>query len=159
MVAFLFRNEIQCYITSVMSNSLRPHGLQAAKAPLSMGFSMQDYWTELTCPPPGDLLGHGLNMCLLWLLHCRQILYHWTTREAINFLGGAADKEYFSIYNTDHRWDKSLIPVSEDPLEGENGNPIQYSCLKNPMDWGPGGLQSMGLQKVGHDWTQTYKFS
>ena len=22
----------------------------------------------------------------------------------------------------------------EDPLEEENGNPLQYSCLKNPMD-------------------------
>ena len=24
----------------------------------------------------------------------------------------------------------------EDPLEGENVNPLQYSCLKNPMDRG-----------------------
>ena len=24
----------------------------------------------------------------------------------------------------------------EDPLEGENFNPLQYSCLKNPMDRG-----------------------
>ena len=24
----------------------------------------------------------------------------------------------------------------EDPLEEENGNPLQYSCLKNPMDRG-----------------------
>ena len=23
-----------------------------------------------------------LNLCLLWLLHCRRILYHWATREA-----------------------------------------------------------------------------
>ena len=25
-----------------------------------------------------------------------------------------------------------------------NGTPLQYSCLENPMDGGPGGLQSMG---------------
>ena len=25
-----------------------------------------------------------------------------------------------------------------------------YSCLKNPMDEKPGGLQSIGLQRVGH---------
>ena len=26
-------------------------------------------------------------------------------------------------------------PLSwEDPLEKENGNPLQYSCLENPMD-------------------------
>ena len=27
----------------------------ARQAPLSMGFSMQDYWSGLPCPPPGDL--------------------------------------------------------------------------------------------------------
>ena len=36
------------------------------------------------------------------------------------------------------------------PGEG-NGNPLQYSCLENPMDRGAGGLQSMGSQSVGHD--------
>ena len=29
-----------------------------------------------------------------------------------------------------------------------NGNPLQYSCLDNPMDRGAGGLQSMRLQRV-----------
>ena len=33
-----------------------------------------------------------------------------------------------------------------------NGTPLQYSCLENPMDGGPGGLYSMGLLRVGHDW-------
>ena len=35
----------------------------------------------------------------------------------------------------------------------ENGNPLKYSCLENPMDrgaWG-GGVQSIGLQRVRHD--------
>ena len=27
----------------------------AHQAPLSMGFSGQEYWIGLTCPPPGDL--------------------------------------------------------------------------------------------------------
>ena len=27
----------------------------AHQAPLSMGFSRQEYWSKLTCPPPGDL--------------------------------------------------------------------------------------------------------
>ena len=35
-------------------------------------------------------------------------------------------------------------------LEG-NGNPLQYSCLENPLDGGACGLQSMGLLRVGHD--------
>ena len=27
----------------------------ACQAPLSMGFSRQEYWSRLPCPPPGDL--------------------------------------------------------------------------------------------------------
>ena len=27
----------------------------ACQAPLSMGFSRQEYWSGLPCPPPGDL--------------------------------------------------------------------------------------------------------
>ena len=33
-----------------------------------------------------------------------------------------------------------------------NGTPLQYSCLENPMDGGPGRLQSMGLLRVRHNW-------
>ena len=31
----------------------------AHQAPLSMGFSSQDYWSGLSCPPPGDLSDPG----------------------------------------------------------------------------------------------------
>ena len=34
-----------------------------------------------------------------------------------------------------------------------NGNPLQCSCLENPRDGRPGGLQSMGSHRVGHDWS------
>ena len=54
-----------------------------------------------------------------------------------------------SAYN---EGDLGLIPGSErSPGEG-NGNPLQYSCLENPMDGGAWRLQSMGLQRVRHDW-------
>ena len=47
--------------------------------------------------------------------------------------------------------DTGSIPGSgRSPGEG-NGNPFQYSCLGNLMDRKPGGLQSMGLQRVGYD--------
>ena len=32
-----------------------------SRVPLSMGFSQQEYWTELPCPPPGCLLDPGLE--------------------------------------------------------------------------------------------------
>ena len=44
--------------------------------------------------------------------------------------------------------DPGSIPASgRSPGEG-NGNPLQYSCLENPMDTEePGRLQSMGSQE------------
>ena len=33
----------------------------AHQAPLSIGFSRQEYWTGLTCPPPGDLPDPGIK--------------------------------------------------------------------------------------------------
>ena len=38
------------------------------------------------------------------------------------------------------------------PFGEGHGNPLQYSCLENPMDGGPDGLLSMGSHRVGHDW-------
>ena len=53
-----------------------------------------------------------------------------------------------SAYNAG---DPGLIPgLGRYPGEG-NGNPLQYSCLENLMDREPGGLQSMGSQRVRHN--------
>ena len=39
----------------------------AHEAPLSMGFSWQEYWSGLPCPPPGDLPDPGIELRLLCL--------------------------------------------------------------------------------------------
>ena len=46
--------------------------------------------------------------------------------------------------------DPGLIPGWGRSLGGGSGNPFQYSCLENPMDGEPGGLQSIGMQRVRH---------
>ena len=62
------------------------------------------------------------------------------------FPGGSAGQE--SACNAG---DLGSIPgLGRSPGEG-NGNPLLYSCLENPMDEKPGGLQSTGSQRVGHD--------
>ena len=33
----------------------------ARQAPLSMGFSREEYWSVLPCLPPGDLLNPGIK--------------------------------------------------------------------------------------------------
>ena len=38
----------------------------AHQAPLSVGFSRQEYWPGLQCPPPGDLPNPGINPRLAW---------------------------------------------------------------------------------------------
>ena len=43
------------------------------------------------------------------------------------------------------------IPGSRRSPEEGNGNPLQYSCLENPMDKEPAGLQFMESQRVRHN--------
>ena len=45
-----------------MSYSLQPHELVACQAPLSMGFSRQEYWSGLLHPPPGDIPNPGIEL-------------------------------------------------------------------------------------------------
>ena len=47
--------------------------------------------------------------------------------------------------------DLGSIPESGRSSRGGNGNPLQYSCLEIPRTEEPGGLQSMGLQRVSHN--------
>ena len=51
--------------------------------------------------------------------------------------------------------DPSLTPGSRRSPGGSNGNPLQYSCWKIPWTKEPRRLQSMGLQRVKHDWAHT----
>ena len=48
-------------IHSVMSDSLWPHGLQPARLLCPWGFSRQEYWSGMPCPPPGDLPDPGIE--------------------------------------------------------------------------------------------------
>ena len=65
-----------------------------------------------------------------------------------NFSDGSSDKEFTSSEG-DVR-DVSLIPRSGRSPGGGNGSPLQNSCLGSPRMEEPGGLQSMGLQRVRH---------
>ena len=65
----------------------------------------------------------------------------------MSFPGGSESRE--SACNSR---DQSWIPGSGRFPEEGNGNPLQYSCLENPMDGGAWcRLLPMGLQRVGHD--------
>ena len=68
------------------------------------------------------------------------------TISAMGFAGSSDSEE--SACNAG---DPVLIPgLGRTPGEG-NGNPLQYSGLEVPWTEEPGGLQSMELQRVGHN--------
>ena len=63
------------------------------------------------------------------------------------------------IYFEGKWWEKKKIGEPCCTNGDGSGNPLQYSCLGNPMDRGPwwGSMgHSTGLQRVRHDWVHTY---
>ena len=48
--------------------------------------------------------------------------------------------------------DTDLTPGSIGSHRIANGNSLQYSCLEDPWAKEPGGPQSIGSQRVRHDW-------
>ena len=62
------------------------------------------------------------------------------------FPGGSNGKA--SAYNAGDPG--SISGWGRSPGEG-HGNPLQYSCLENPMDRGTWRAASIGLQRVRHD--------
>ena len=83
------------------------------QAPLSMGFSRQEYWNGVSCPPPGDLLDPGIKLAFLkspalaaWFfttsVHLRSLLQTW-------YMSG-----YMSVALSDSLWNsrffKTCIP-------------------------------------------------
>ena len=52
---------------SVVLDSSKSFGLEPGQVPLSMGFPRQEYWSELSFPPPEDLPDPGIESTSLAL--------------------------------------------------------------------------------------------
>ena len=64
--------------------------------------------------------------------------------------------EFERLNMTNYSW----FIICLEHLTGEgNGNPLQYSCLENPMDRGAWWAAVHGSQKVGHDWATSLHFN
>ena len=58
----LLLNKCMCVLShSVVSDSLWPYGLEPARLFCPWGFSRQEYWSGLPCPPPKDLSNPGIK--------------------------------------------------------------------------------------------------
>ena len=56
-----------------------------------------------------------------------------------------------STCNASATGDMGSVPGSGRSPGGGHDNPLQCSCLENPMEEEPGGLQPVGSQRVRHD--------
>ena len=50
-----------CQVSSVVSTSSQPHGQLPTRLLCPWGFSRQEHWSGLPCPPPGDLPYPGIK--------------------------------------------------------------------------------------------------
>ena len=95
----------------------------------SVEFSRQEYWSGL---PFCLSLLRGLN---LGILNCRHILYCLSLQGSHQtFSGGAMVKN--PTVNARNSGNKTLIPGLGRYSRERNDNPLQYSCLGNPMNSG-----------------------
>ena len=100
----------------------------------------------------------NLDLGLFILQNCggnNSVIY--TTQSVVLFYGSPSSLQASQVVlevknlpvNAGDIRDADSIPGSGRSPGGGNGNPLQYSCLKMPQTEEPGGLQSMGLPRVG----------
>ena len=115
---------------SVMSNSLKPHGLYSPQNSPSQNTRVSCYALfQGIFPTQGLNPGH---------LHFGQILYQQSQQGSPGYL-----ERHISFHYNCTLFGKG------------NGIPLQYSCYRIPWTGEPGGLWSMGLQRVAHDWVHS----
>ena len=100
----------------------------AYQAPPPMGFFRQVYWIGLPLPSP---INKAQNLWENKRYPKREITEKkWEAK-------GKGEKERFAHLKAEfQRIARGLIPGSGRSPGEENGNPLQYSCLENYIDWG-----------------------
>ena len=136
------------------------------QAPLSMGFSRQECWSESPRSSPEDLPNPEIKLCLLGLQHCRWVHYHkhhlgspiknvhiheiYTHIHAYSIYTGAS-QVLSSKESACNAGDAGSIPRSGRSFGEGNGNPLQCSCLETCKD---GGVWWATAHEVTKSWTR-----
>ena len=58
---FMFKHLIVLCLVTQSCPTLQAHGQRSLVGYSPLGFSRQEYWSGLPCPPPGDLLNPGIK--------------------------------------------------------------------------------------------------
>ena len=118
------------------------------QAPLSMGFSRRDYWSGLPFPSPEDLPDPEIEPVSLASPALAGSFFTWEAKVALVVKNPAA--------NAGDIRDMGSIPGSGRYPVGGHDNPLQYSCLENPMERGAWWVTVQGITK---SWTRLKRLS
>ena len=152
----------------VVSDSLRPYGLYVAhQTPLSMGFFRQECWSGLPCPPPRDLPDPGIEATSLVapalqagslpLSHQQKpqegsgMCFNYNQNKKIQLdiiLWPYSFKILCSLL-----YKVRPFTFHFHALEKEMATHSSVLAWRIPGTGEPGGLPSLGLHGVGHDWS------
>ena len=142
----------------------------AHQAPLSMGFSRQEYWNGLPKDLPGiepmspaspALAGGSLPLVPRGSkvnpipFHLEREAHPREVKLSKSVSPGAEATGTINLCNTQQVMLTNCWRLSVDDGEG-NGNPLQYSCLENPMD---GGARRAAVHGVAKSQTQLSNFT
>ena len=120
----------------------------ARQASLCIGFSRQEYWSGLPCPPPGNLPSPGIKLAPL-----------------------VSPELAGRIFTTSSTWealqDCLLLFYLSAPLASSfpDGSEVCLPPMWETWVWflgreeEPGRWQSTGSQRVGHDWVTSLSFT
>ena len=145
---------------SVMSDSFATPQTVAHQPPLSMGFSRQEYWSGLPCPPPGDLPNPGIKCkspileadslsseppgkSYMLYTHTQINTIYWAikkARESILSNSGAGEDSWESLGQqgdqTNQPSRRSTLNIHwKDWCWSWNSNTIATWCEKRPRCW------------------------
>ena len=154
----------------VVSNSFVTLWTVAHQAHLSMRLPRQEYWSGLPCPPPGDLPNPGISRQILY----HSVIWEAQAGQKENFICNLTYN--YNCLKTSHRFVlisfshihlgpmaqrvKNPLAVQElqetrvwslgqeDPLEEKMATHSSILSWRIPWTEKPGGLQSMGSQRV-----------
>ena len=93
----------------------------ACQAPLSVGFSRQEYWSAWPCPPPGDLSNSGVEPTSPAAPALQVDSYCWAT--------GETPLSSVALNNHHHNWDTVLFHHQKDPLTSANHLICLHYCF------------------------------